>query len=165
MKIEKRKIITLSLVIIWMIVIFLMSNQPADESSHISGSVSYRVVNTANMVLHWNLSEKELVVRAEAIQYPVRKCAHMTEYAILAVLLFAHFSSYIAFRNKRRSWYLAWFITVIYASTDEFHQLFIKGRSGSPIDVCIDAVGACIGLLVLRLCFPLILKRRGDRNG
>jgi VanZ family protein len=165
MRFEKRKLITLSLVIFWMTVIFLMSNQPAEESSHVSGSVSYRVVSTANTVLHWNLSEKELLVRAEAIQYPVRKCAHMTEYAILAILLFFHLDSYTTLKSRRRSWYLAWLVAVMYAATDEFHQIFIKGRSGRPIDVCIDATGALIGLFVFGLCFRIILKRRGDRNG
>jgi VanZ family protein len=69
----------------------------------------------------------------------LRKCAHMTEYAILAALLArATGSSKVAFA-----------LAVAYAATDEWHQTFVRGRHGSPIDVGIDAVGALIGLSVL----------------
>jgi VanZ family protein len=68
----------------------------------------------------------------------LRKGAHMTEYAILACLLVRATSSY--------TW--AFGVAVGYAATDEFHQTFVRGRHGSPIDVGIDAVGALIGLTV-----------------
>jgi VanZ family protein len=72
----------------------------------------------------------------------LRKCAHMTEYAILAALLVRAIGSY--------AWAFA--LAVAYAATDEVHQLFVRGRHGSPVDVAIDAVGALIGLaLVSRL--------------
>ena len=70
----------------------------------------------------------------------LRKLAHMTEYAILAVLLVRATGSY--------AWAFA--LTVGYAITDEVHQLFVRGRHGSPVDVAIDAVGALIGLALLR---------------
>ena len=72
--------------------------------------------------------------------YVLRKGAHMTEYAILAMLLVRATRSY--------GWALA--LTVAYATSDEFHQTFVRGRHGSPIDVGIDTVGALIGLALLR---------------
>jgi VanZ family protein len=72
--------------------------------------------------------------------YVLRKGAHMTEYAILAVLLARATTSYL--------W--AFPLTVAYAASDEVHQLFVRGRHGSPIDVGIDAIGALIGLAVWR---------------
>jgi VanZ family protein len=72
--------------------------------------------------------------------YVLRKGAHMTEYAILSVLLVRATGSYV--------WAFA--LTVSYAASDEVHQLFVRGRHGSPIDVAIDAVGALIGLSLLR---------------
>jgi VanZ family protein len=68
--------------------------------------------------------------------YLLRKGAHMTEYAILACLLVRATGSY--------AW--AFGLAVAYATTDEFHQTFVHGRHGSPIDVGIDAVGALVGL-------------------
>ena len=72
--------------------------------------------------------------------YVLRKCAHMTEYAILAVLLVRATGSYRA----------AFALAVAYAATDEFHQTFVRGRHGTAVDVGIDAVGALIGLAVWR---------------
>ena len=66
----------------------------------------------------------------------LRKGAHMTEYAILACLLVRATASY--------AW--AFGLAVAYSATDEFHQTFVRGRHGSPVDVGIDAVGALIGL-------------------
>jgi VanZ family protein len=72
--------------------------------------------------------------------YILRKLAHTTEYAILAVLLARATGSY--------SWAFA--LTVAYAGTDEFHQTFVRGRHGSPVDVGIDAAGAFVGLAIGR---------------
>ena len=70
----------------------------------------------------------------------LRKCAHATEYAILAVLLW---------RALRRE-VAAFALAVAYAATDEWHQTFVRGRHGSPVDVAVDAAGALIGLVLLR---------------
>jgi VanZ family protein len=81
-----------------------------------------------------------------AIQLLVRKCAHLTEYAILAALL------YRAFRQDQdRFWRaaaLAFLVAAIYATLDEFHQSFISSRTGSPWDVIIDCAGAMIALTI-----------------
>jgi VanZ family protein len=72
--------------------------------------------------------------------YVLRKGAHMTEYAILAVLLVRATGAY--------AWAFA--LAVAYAASDEVHQIFVRGRHGSPLDVGIDAVGALIGITLLR---------------
>jgi VanZ family protein len=71
--------------------------------------------------------------------YVLRKLAHATEYAILAVLLARATGSYV--------WAFA--LATAYAGSDEFHQTFVRGRHGSPIDVGIDAAGALVGLVIL----------------
>ena len=68
--------------------------------------------------------------------YVLRKLAHMAEYAILALLLVRATGSY--------AWAFA--LAVAYACTDEVHQLFVRGRHGSPLDVGIDAIGVLAGL-------------------
>jgi VanZ family protein len=70
----------------------------------------------------------------------IRKIAHMTLYAILA---FCAACSQIKPSFKKVLLFCA-----CYAYTDEFHQLFIPGRSGEIRDVCIDCLGACIGFLL-----------------
>ena len=70
----------------------------------------------------------------------LRKCAHATEYAVLAALIF---------RALERRW-AALALAVVYSASDEFHQTFVRGRHGSPYDVLIDAAGAAIGLAAYR---------------
>jgi len=81
--------------------------------------------------------------------YVLRKCAHMTEYAVLAVLL----------RRAIGRDLPALLLASAYAVTDEFHQTFVRGRHGTPIDWAIDTVGAALGLLLLRAW-----RRRGRRE-
>jgi VanZ family protein len=69
----------------------------------------------------------------------LRKCAHVTEYAVLAILLMRALGSEVT----------ALAIAVAYAATDELHQAFVPGRQASPVDVAIDGIGAALGLLVL----------------
>src|SRR6476620_3341841 len=89
----------------------------------------------------------------------VRKCAHLTEYAILAYLFWR------ALRKPKRddprpwSWReggLAILFVALYASTDEFHQLFVPTREASVKDVCLDTLGAAGGIILIRL---LVLRR------
>ena len=70
----------------------------------------------------------------------LRKLAHTTEYAILGLLLL---------RATGRAW-LAVVVGVLYAASDEFHQHFVSGRHGSPVDVAIDAAGVLIGVFLVR---------------
>jgi VanZ family protein len=79
----------------------------------------------------------------------VRKCAHVTEYAILAFLLWRALRSFPAFRTKA----IMCFGTVLlgcalFATSDEFHQTFVKSRTPSVRDVFLDIAGAFVGLLI-----------------
>jgi len=55
---------------------------------------------------------------------------------------------------------ISWALTTLYAASDEFHQLFVPGRSGEIRDVCIDSVGAIAGVLI----GILILSRLSARK-
>jgi VanZ family protein len=68
----------------------------------------------------------------------LRKGAHVTEYAILGLLLVRAIGRELP----------AFLIGVGYAITDEVHQHFVSGRHSSPIDVAIDSTGVLIGLVV-----------------
>ena len=72
----------------------------------------------------------------------LRKCAHVTEYAVLGVLLYRAL--------EREAPVLA--AGLAYAATDELHQHFVRGRHASPVDVAIDGAGVALGMLLwLRL--------------
>lgn len=75
-----------------------------------------------------------------SVQLIVRKCAHLTEYAILAALLYR--------AMRQRFFWAAWIIAAVYAALDEFHQSFVASRTASWWDVAIDCIGAIVGLLI-----------------
>src|SRR5689334_4621785 len=72
----------------------------------------------------------------------LRKGAHMTEYGLLWLLW------HRALRHRHAAAAIA--ITVAYAATDEFHQHFVSGRHGTPVDVLIDAAGVAIAIALTR---------------
>jgi VanZ family protein len=69
--------------------------------------------------------------------YVLRKCAHVTEYAILGALLLRALGREVP----------AFLAALAYAASDELHQHFVAGRHASPVDVAIDAIGITFGLL------------------
>ncbi|SRR5579884_419356 len=89
----------------------------------------------------------------EAYQYVdfgLRKTAHFTEYAILAVLI-QHALGLAAGWSAERRLLVAWGLAALYAISDEFHQSFVPGRTPAATDVLIDACGALAGLLLCRV--------------
>ena len=74
----------------------------------------------------------------------LRKIAHACEFALLGALLLR------ALRDERA----AFAAGVLYAASDEVHQLFVPGRVGSPIDVAIDSAGVAVGILLWRRYRP-----------
>jgi VanZ family protein len=73
-----------------------------------------------------------------------RKLIHFAQYALLALLWWR------ALRTKledRRAALAAFVATALYAATDEYHQSFVEGRNGSPIDWAIDSAGAAVASL------------------
>jgi VanZ family protein len=73
----------------------------------------------------------------------LRKLGHMTEYGLLWFLWWR------ATGNRG----LAIVIALLYSATDEYHQSFIHGRHGTPVDMAIDAVGVGLALLVARVAY------------
>lgn len=126
-------------VVIWMLVIFLASSD-AMSAEHTS---RYLVP-----LLRW-LKPDISAGSIETIHFFVRKAAHLTEYAILAVLLWraVHHTTKLG----RRLWVEAAVVTgaaVLFAAADEFHQSFVPSRGASPRDVMIDTCGVIVAVII-----------------
>jgi VanZ family protein len=79
----------------------------------------------------------------------VRKCAHVTEYAVLALLLWRALCSIPTLRAKMLMSFGAVLLAcALFAASDEFHQTFVKSRTPSIRDVLLDVAGALVGLLI-----------------
>ena len=139
------------LALLWMLVIFLMSSQPADDSTETSLHVG-ETIGTVFVQGYREWPKEKQIEFAVSIDHPVRKAAHATEYTILGILLYM--TSRKSFgMNPKSSFRTAFLTGTVYAATDEFHQLFVPGRAGMISDVLIDSMGVLLGcLLISALC-------------
>lgn len=135
---RKKLYFRFSLVALWCLVIFMFSTQNASESSQTSGFFLMQIGNFIGIDL---LSLPFI----DVLQFIIRKGAHMFSYFVLGIL------SYRAFKlvQPLKAFRYAGLFTVLYACSDEFHQLFVPGRSGQMSDVLIDSLGMLIGFFLL----------------
>lgn len=138
-----------------MIIIFLMSSQPAHDSTETSLAVGHAVC-TLFVPGYSKMSTDDQLQLAKKIDHPVRKTAHATEYAILAMLIFAAISG--MYDNIKHNLISLGFTTA-YAVSDEIHQYFVPGRACMLTDVMIDLSGALVGLILVSL-----VKKRPYKN-
>ena len=129
---NKRLVLAWTLLILWMLFIFIMSSFNGVMSSNQSGSIA---------VLIYNLFD---ISDTEKVSFIVRKCAHVSEFFILGILVINLVNKY----NVKHIYLISFIICVLYASSDEFHQLFVPGRSGQVTDVLIDLIGVVLGLSI-----------------
>jgi len=123
----------------------MFSAQVADESDLTSGRF-VQFVQRLFFPEYTNLSAAEYELHMNALTYLIRKFAHFSEYLILGGCLAFCLSTY-QFRAVFRM-LIAFFIGVLYAMSDEFHQFFVPGRSMAAFDVCVDSIGVLFGVLI-----------------
>ncbi len=88
----------------------------------------------------------------DEIVFLVRKCAHLTEFAVMALLFWRALRKPV--RGIPRPWQwsdarLAILLVALYAASDEFHQFFVPSRQALVTDVMIDTTGGIVGVLLL----------------
>src|ERR1700677_5209529 len=122
---------------------------------------SFTSENTSRFILpflHWLLPSASPQTLG-LLHHIIRKCAHLTEYFILSLLIFR------GIRAGQQGWHLRWALTTVlivagYAALDEFHQSFVPGRQAAFTDVLIDASGGIAAPLVASLVVLLGGVRR-----
>ena len=129
-----KKLFNIIILILWMIFIFIMSNARAVDSDVHSGVIVNIITNIFS------------IKNIDLITTIVRKCAHVTEYIILGILMLNCLKDY----SIKNVIIVSIMLCIIYSISDEVHQLFIEGRSGEVIDVFIDTIGIIIGNLIYK---------------
>lgn len=146
-----KKVIYSILIIIWMTVIFCLSNQPADDSSSLSDGFISSTIGNVYKVFNKNISSEDLEEIKVKYTHPVRKMAHFTIYMILGILVT------LLVREYNISFYkcilISLLVCLLYSISDEIHQTFVTGRSGEVRDVLIDTCGSFIGIFVFNKLF------------
>lgn len=132
-----------------MYLIYSFSAQPGTESSRLSLEVGEKLISSANGLLNLELDSAQIVYYTSALQFYIRKLAHITEYFLLAVSVALPLYVY-----RLRGFGLiivAGSFCVGFACLDEYHQSFVAGRSASLRDVGIDSIGIFVGVFVTRI--------------
>ena len=160
-----KSIIFLIIIIGWCGVIFLFSNQISSKSNEksreIISFVTLKSVSVSNYlhITHIDLNDKVwLSQTVTRWNRSFRKFCHAFVYFILCIFLLFFFDSYGFSLSK--SMYYAIVLCFLYSITDEFHQLFILGRTGQFLDCLIDTFGACCG----GVFFPFLKRLVSFKN-
>jgi VanZ family protein len=111
-------------------------------------------------IIYYFSSRQKISVSADStLNFIFFKTLHVIEYAVLYFLLFRAYKNLFSLR-KFTWWSLtAYVTTVLYAATDETHQLLVPGREGRLRDVIIDASGALISWIIIAKLLPVLPKK------
>lgn len=150
------RIILIVMIMLTSMIIFGFSNQNAEESSGISTRITKFITSRIESIREKEQSEREII--ENKIESVIRKIAHYTIYTFLGFLIMSFASTYKLKELDRIS--ISLISGVVYATTDEMHQIFIAGRSGQITDVMLDSLGVLTGIFVSLFITELIKRIR-----
>jgi len=140
-------------VLFWMGVIFFAS------TGNLSASNTSRIIRPLLLWIFPDITEGGLLYA----HFLIRKGAHLSEYAVLALLAARAFltSSHVTLRR----WWIAFAfgLVAVCALLDEYHQSFLDSRTGTPYDSILDMTGGAIALALLLFVLTLRRKKRARR--
>lgn len=125
--------------VLWLVLIFYAS------TNSMSASNTSRFIGPALLLLFPDINENQLAFA----HFMVRKCAHFTEYAVLALLAARAFLTSSLNLLRQRWLALSFLLVTTYALLDEYHQTFASSRTGSIHDSFIDIAGGTAALIAL----------------
>lgn len=134
-----KKFLSIIIVVVWCTLIFGYSNQNGDTSK----GTSDKVVNYIGDV--FKIKEEN----REKLTFPVRKCAHFFVYFVLGFLVINMFKTF----DVKTSYAIIISIIccMIFAGSDELHQLFVKARTAKVSDVLLDSSASIFGIYLYYL--------------
>lgn len=129
--------------IIWMIIIFLFSNNNGLKSSKKSDKL---IEHTVVKIYHNfnNKTDKKKII--SKYTFIVRKLAHFTLYFILGILSYLYLKDY-----NINFIYISILFCFLFSLSDEIHQLFISGRSFKLLDIFIDTTSSIMSIFLINL--------------
>ena len=154
MKRKRKSILKFIPLTLMLIVIFVFSQMPGDESGETSGKLLEIVEK-----VYEGLVNRSLTLDAkESLHWLLRKAAHFCEFGLLGLTaLYAFRDFFVPLKKNFKLCLYSELIVIISAALDELHQYFIPGRYMALLDVFIDSSG---GLLAILTVFFLFIKKR-----
>lgn len=142
-----KRFVLLGVVIMWIAIIFYLSQQPASKSSQLSSSVAQTIEDVVDVIA----PDSNLI--KENYYIVIRKQAHFLVYFVLGILLMYCLKS--TRFTLLSSIVLSLAVCVFFAIIDETLQLFALGRGAQVKDVFIDTAGASIGIIIYTIMTSL----------
>ena len=128
------------LLILWMGLIFSFSNQTG------TSSLSTKVLTHIAITIDKDMTDEEIDEFVDKYSFIIRKVAHLTIYFILGILAYINLKEYMKVTPALVIYSIIF--CLVYASTDEIHQLLVNGRSGNIYDVILDTCGSTLAILL-----------------
>ena len=148
-----RKKILILLAIIWALLIFCLSNATSKKSGSDSANiimncitVTLKVTNKTG-ITNYHPDEVELKSIIRKINDPLREVMHAVVYFILALLLIYVLGIY----GVKKKYLITLIVCLLYALSDEFHQIFVKGRTWELLDLLLDTIGILLACGLMKL--------------
>lgn len=161
----RKKFVLVLVVFIWCIFIFYNSSQNGNKSNERSFNIvnsirdKYRNLKGESTKDYGKLPQNS---SQEKINLFIRKNAHAFEYCILSVIVTILLFSF-GFKGRGAIVYIL-FICLLYAVLDEFHQMYVPGRTSLVSDVLVDFLGANIGMWGSYFVYYVLLKNKNKRR-
>lgn len=146
-------ILVLAIAVGWMYIIFKLSSMNSSNSNGKStGLIALFIEDTLNVTNEYGITDShpddnKLVKASNLINAPMRKVMHASVYFVLSIFLMILFSIIFDHKHFWISISLSLIFCIIFAMTDEYHQLFVSGRTGQIKDAIIDSIGTVAGLI------------------
>ena len=144
------RVISWTLVLTWMGVIFAFSAQDVGASAELSGNITEEIYEVVEETF------PETSITEESFEVTLRNVAHFFLYLVLGFLV------YNALFQYKLKWIellgYSFLITVLYALSDEWHQYYVPGRAFEMKDLLIDTLGAIVGITLIALLYSRRVK-------
>ena len=148
-------------IVLWVLVLFIaclifsFSSQPAKKSDSVSKGITRKIVDTLPQTKHKTEQQKQKIVNK--INHYVRKLAHFTAFFffglfLLCAMLLTYSNKYSAIKIILMSAIIA----LLYAISDEIHQMFVPERGPQVKDVLIDFSGSALSFFVVMITKKII---------
>ncbi len=157
------RVLSTVLVLVVMLAIFFFSSQKQKQSERLSSPIGNAVWDSGFLEFDlfnpirksYEQSRQPFALFAQRL---ARKSAHVFIFTVLGFLLRICLESW--FSGKKRLLLSAFLIGAVYAVSDEVHQLFVPGRTGSVQDILLDCGGVILGVLIAAGIIRLVRKKQ-----
>jgi VanZ family protein len=150
------KILSWLAVILWMGLIFYLSSQVADQSARLSSGITEFFIRMITAVF------PKIHIDMEYLGFAIRKLAHFLSYLVLGILVLNAFGK-CGVHGYKRILFSA-IVCILYAASDEIHQLYVPGRGGQIRDVLIDSSGAGTGFILYSITRKFSLLKKESKT-